>query len=370
MPRAETVQSFKKEPEDAESRIISAIGKVGPRNIAAIARMTGVHQETVRYKIKKRFGALGFRFHADVDYGKLGLTLHWGTLHFGRSHYANAPKLLDAMNQSGYLTYYARILPQGHYVALFALPEGTSAGFSGVLNGLRDKGVLTGFSLDEVVAYRHATMDPRHFNFKSRTWAVEWERVKGERGTELPLEKKQPSILCDEYDLLIIKELQKDALQHVVGMAHKLKVHEKTLEYHYRTHVMKNKLVRAYIVRWTRDIEKSLAHSVATTRLTFRGLGRSDFESIQKVVSKIPFLWAEELLRDGTYIATAYTPLTEMLGMFGYLNDEISDLDSKVEVGFVKPHGAYLYTIPHHMFSNDGWKFNPKRMLSGIEKSA
>lgn len=338
--------------------------------MASISRITGAHQETVRYNLKKRLGKLGFRFHAEVDYGKLGLKLHWGTFHFGRPFYSGAHRIFDALNQTGYLTYYAKIVPQGHYVALFALPDALGDQLSNALSLLRDKGVLTGFSLDEVVAYRHATMNPKFFNFRSGRWEVQWEKVKAGSGTPLPLDKARTSIESDYHDLLLIKELQKDAMQHVVGIARKLKVHEKTLEYHYRTHVLKRRLVRSYIVRWTQDIEKSLTHSVATTRLTFRGLSQKELKVVQDTVSKIPFLWAEELLRDGTYIATSYVPLTEMLNMFAYLDDKISDLDSKVEVGYVRPHDAYLYTIPYNMFKDGEWDFDLNRVESAVEKTA
>ncbi|MDG6962507.1 MAG: Lrp/AsnC family transcriptional regulator, partial [Nitrososphaerota archaeon] len=82
MVRAKSPRAIKDEAPDLEAKIIAAIGKAGPRNIAQISRMTGAHQETIRYKIKKRFGRLGLRFRAEVDFPKLGLNLHWASLNF------------------------------------------------------------------------------------------------------------------------------------------------------------------------------------------------------------------------------------------------------------------------------------------------
>ena len=126
MSQPKAVEVTRGEPPDLEARIISAIGKAGPRNVAQISRMTGAHQETIRYKLKKRFGRLGFRFHAVVNYNKLGLHLHWAALDFSKAYNPVAPQMLRALNQVGYLVYFAKIIPQGNYDALFAIPENTA----------------------------------------------------------------------------------------------------------------------------------------------------------------------------------------------------------------------------------------------------
>ena len=45
----------------------------------------------------------------------------------------------------------------------------------------------------------------------------------------MPLDSRPHVEGFDRYDLLVIKELQKDSLQHLTGIAKKLKVHQKTL---------------------------------------------------------------------------------------------------------------------------------------------
>jgi DNA-binding Lrp family transcriptional regulator len=359
---------FKDESTDLEARIISAIGTVGPRNVAQISRMTGAHQETVRYQIKKRLARLGFRYHAEANHRKLGLSQHWATLRFSRPYYNSAVKLLDAMNKSAYLTYYTKVLPQGRFLAIFSLPTGRTEEFRAVLDRLVEDKALSGFALDEAIASRHPPMNPRFFNFRSGRWEVEWSKVAGQAATQLEV-GRQPSTSPDYYDLLIIKELQKNALQHTVGIARVLKVHGKTLEYHYRSHVMRDKLVPSFVVRWNRDIEKKPIHSVDTTRLTLRNLSQGDFARVQRAVSKIPYLWAEDLLTDGTYIATLHVPAYDLVSMLTYLNEEVGELDS-VETNILKPGESCLYTIPHHMFGEGGWKFDVEKMGSALGRAA
>lgn len=351
-----------------DARIISAVGTVGPRNVALISRMTGAHQETIRYKIKKRFANRGFKFQAEVDFNKLGLTLHWGIFQVSSLYYDSAPGIFNALNKSAYLVHFSKILPQGHYVALFALPDGKGPEYVRFLEDLKRKKIIANFKLSEVLVERHRPMDPRFYNFQSDRWEVDWQKVKSTQGAPLPVVRRRTDQEADKIDMLIIKELQKDALQHIVGIAKKLRVHEKTMEYHYRTHVTKLGLIPQYRVRWMRDQKRTLAHSTLVTHLTFRGLDSQEFRKVQKAVSKIPFLWIEDLLRDGTYIATLNVPVADFIDTVSYLNSEFQFLGPKVETGYMRVGDSQNFTIPYEMYDGDDWKFDTGRMKAAILK--
>ncbi|HEY6282463.1 MAG TPA: hypothetical protein VIW22_00890, partial [Nitrososphaerales archaeon] len=111
-------------------------------------------------------------------------------------------------------------------------------------------------------------------------------------------------------------------------------------------------------------------HSVDTTRLTFRNLSQGEYTRVQRAVSKIPYLWAEDLLKDGTYIATLHVPVYDLIPTFSYLNDEVGELDGNLETSFLKPNESHLYTIPHHMFVKDRWEFNIAAMETSVAKAA
>jgi DNA-binding Lrp family transcriptional regulator len=370
LPRAKAIQAIKGESPDLEARIITAIGAAGPRNVAQISRMTHAHQETIRYKVKKRFARLGFRFHAEVDFAKLGLNLHWATFDFSKEYYVMAPQILRALNQVGYLTYFAKVVPQGNYVALFALPENTADQYTTFLAGLAQKGILGAFTLEEVLVSRHKVMDPRFFNFRSGSWEIEWERVVDQPPSPLPLGNRSKAEDFDYYDLLVIKELQKDSLQHLTGIAKKLKVHQKTLEYHYRTHVQKWKLIPSYAIRWAQDTVKRPIHCVATTLVTFRSLSRLEFTEIQTAISKIPFIWTEDLLQDGSYIATMHIPVTDMINVTSYISRALPNLSSKVEIGFIEPANSTSFTIPYNMYHDDKWDFDVRQMENSLRRES
>lgn len=365
MPEVRTLQRLEREPDDVEARIIEAIQSVGPRNVSKLSKLIGIHPETVRYDIHKRFRRLGFHVHAEVDYRKLGLIPHWAELRLAPAFCGTPRSVLLAMNESAYLVYYGKLLPQGSFVCLFAIPEGRKKEHEAFLAFLKRKGVLLGYDLNEIAATRHPTMQPKYFNFQSNRWDIDWNHVRLSQGVALKAERRSPPARIDYSDLLLVKELQVDALQHTASIAKKVRVHEKTLEYHYRVHLQKEKLISGYLVRWQHDIETSVAHNTLMARLTFRNLGNS-VKTVQMVISKIPFVWNEDLMSDGTYIATVHIPVQETTSTFDYLNSQIPDLYGKVELSFVKKSEASAFTIPYQLYDKD-WKYDLKKITSSFK---
>jgi DNA-binding Lrp family transcriptional regulator len=351
-----------------EARIIETIGSAGPRNVSKISRMTGVHPETIRYKMKRRFVNRGFRFQAEVDYRKLGLTLYWGRFVVSPAYYRSATMLFRALNHAAYLIHYSKILPEGYFVGLFAIPTGREDEFAGMLENLRKRKAIVGLSLDRVLAQRHKPMETSFFNFRKGRWEVDWTKVRESRGTPLTAEKDRTEMLADYADMLIINELQKDARQHIVEIARKLKINPKTLEYHYRAHVMKNKLIPGFSVRWISDMQEPLERSTVTIRLTFRGLDANRYKAVQGVMCKIPYLWVEDMLDAGSYLATLTVPLKDFGPTLKYLNDELQFLGGEVEMGYLSVADSFNYTIPYHMFEKGKWQFDAKKMESSVLK--
>ena len=360
MPRTRTVQRFERESNDVEAEIIEAIQKVGPKNVNKLSKLIGAHPETIRYKLNKRFKKFGFHIHAEADYRKLGLAPYWAELRLSPKLAGSPRSLFLAMNEHAYLVYYGKLLPQGSFVCLFAIPEGREKEHEAFLTCLQDCEILQSYTLSEIIDSRHPAMNPSFFNFQSNRWDVDWNRVKLIQTPIIRIVRKVQPVGVDYCDLLLVKELQIDALQHIISIARKVGVNQKTLEYHYRVHLQKEKLISGYSVRWQHDIERSVSHSALMARLTFRNLGNS-FMSVQRAVSKIPFLWADEVQADGTYVATVHIPVQEATSTFDYLNSQIPDLYGRIELSFVKRSEASAFTIPYQLF-HKGWKYDLEEM--------
>ncbi|MDV3244292.1 MAG: hypothetical protein LYZ66_03840 [Nitrososphaerales archaeon] len=364
MPGPRPVVRLERKREPVEDKLVRAIQQVGPKNIALLSRLTGAHPETIRYKVKRQFKKLGIRIHAEVDYRKLGLVPIWADLRFSPKFGGSTGDVFLALNRSAYLVYYGKLLPEGSFWCMFAIPEGKKSQHEELLSHMKSVGILESFTQNEVVDSRINRMDPKFFDFRSGSWEVDWNEVRQGPGSEMRVGVARSPARVDLYDLLLVKEMQIDSLQHLVSVAKKVKVHAKTLEYHYRAHVQEEKLISSYYLRWAHDIESSIAHSVLLTKLTFRDLD-GVFRRVQRVVSKIPFLWAEYVFKDGTYVAFLHIPIREAVTTLDYLNSEVPDLYGKVQISYVKRNEACLFTIPYEMFK-DGWNYDLKKARSAV----
>jgi DNA-binding Lrp family transcriptional regulator len=330
--------------------------------------MTGAHQETIRYKMKQQFVSKGFRFQADVDYRKLGLSLHWGKIVVSPAHYGSATRFFRSLNDAAYLIHFSKILPQGYFIALFALPEGTTTEFAQFLERLKRHKIISEFTLDRVSAQRHKSSDPHFFNFRRDQWKVDWDKVKTLKASPLTADVRRTEVSADRIDLLLTKELQKDARQHVVGIGRKLKLKPKTLEYHYRAHIVGGGLIPSYRVRWMKDTDQPLSRTTATIRAIFRGLDGDQYKLVQAAMNRLPYLWVEDLLESGTYIVGLAVPLEDLAPTMAYINRELPFLGDHVDIGYLSIEDSYNYTIPYQMFSEGKWQFDVKKMESAVLK--
>ena len=117
-----------------------------------------------------------------------------------------------------------------------------------------------------------------------------------------------------------------------------------------------------------KDLTKTLAHSMAIVHMTFGGLSVRRYRSVQQTMSKIPYLWAEDLLGDGTYVATLCIPIADLLGTLAYINGELHFLGNDLELGFMKVGDSYNFTIPYHMFSDGKWVVDAGKMEADVLK--
>lgn len=351
-----------------EWRIVTAIARVGPRNLSEISRITGIHQETVRYQINERFGRRGFGVHAQVDYERIGLKPYWGFLRLAPSHHDRGPQLFELLRKEGYLTLYAEAFPTSRYFVLFTLPEGGRDGYEELLSWLQSKGIFSEFNLKEATVHVHSNMNMKYFGFGTGRWSVNWKEVEDAPTKSARRVKRTQGDTPDHYDLLILGELQDNALLHVTDIASKLKINPKTLEYHYHYHVVGRGLISVYWMRWNEIALRTKGYAIAMTCLTVRTTGRRESERVKNVIGRIPFVFMEDLMDDYTYMATMYLPLVEIVPMLRYVSAEFGEPLPGAAVEFINLAHFSFFPIPLHMWKDGKWTLDVKKMKAAVEK--
>ena len=152
----------------------------------------------------------------------------------------------------------------------------------------------------------------------------------------------------------------------MVGIARKLQVHQKTLEYHYRAHVQKRKLISSYYVSWMGGSKPGGPSQVLLTCLIFKDLG-DDLQRLQRAVSRIPFLRSEYLTEAGTYVALLLTPVKEAVTVLNYINEEVPELHDRVQVGYIKMDQSFQFEVPAHLYRK-GWTFDLKAAKARVSR--
>lgn len=77
-----------------------------------------------------------------MDLTKLGLTQLWVTLKFNEEVEEVATRILRALSKLGYLTYHVKILPNNHYVSLFAVPRELKDRYSELFESLLELKII------------------------------------------------------------------------------------------------------------------------------------------------------------------------------------------------------------------------------------
>ena len=352
-------------------RLIKAIEKVGPRNAALIARITGLPERTVRYWIKVKLPSLGFVFRPVVDESRLGLVKHLMRIRFRDDLGHAALSVLDVLGRRAYLTYYAGLMPHDEFIALVDLPVNMEDEYKSLLHELVNAGVLDSYELYPLDEVWKTSTDVRYFDFNRGTWALDMvvsdEEVEvGARTTVIKrTDCEEPSI--DKIDLLIIKELQKDALQSFTQMAETLGVNEATLRYHYREHVLGRGMISGYVVKW--HPWGSLIRGDAVGLVLLSEVDEKMFARMLDVLAKIPFNRFEGIsIERALYILIMEIPTSWLVSTLKLIRDVRPPHGA--ELAFIDGLRIRRFTVPYELYDGEaGWIFDKRSICAEVDRA-
>lgn len=353
---------------DEEMRqIVEAVKKFGPRNISKIARETKLPIETVRYRIGNQLRSMGIRFHISINYLKLGLIRSWIVLDFPAHNLRSAPDLLDLLSKKGYLTYYARVLPYGSYLAISTIPYSAINKYRELLDELVRLDVLREYRMVDLQYLKHFSLRPEFYDFATRTWNIPWNTIDAvEKRDDKPIQIDYSRSVIDKTDLLILKELQINASQTIATIAKKIEMPEKNVRYHYKAHLVGSKIIDGYIVRWQGDKYHSDNKYIFSCFIEFTDINQKDLINIFRVVESIPFTWFISLSVDKTHLVSQFfVPVTFYYDFLAYLSNRLNVYKEKYELFIVDIDSAKAYTLPFESYNDKtGWNTDIDELIS------
>jgi len=325
---------------DAAALVAEALMKYGPK-YAKISKETGVPTATVRYILTKRFPKLGLSVKALINRGLLGLQRYLVMI-----KPALSPKftsgLLSTLGEFMYLTYYTYLTRQRKFMTIFTLPPKYFDSFVEFLNRLKSAKIIADFEVDKLFYVRGLPFRVDCFDFKEGVWRQDWK----ERGSWIPEVYENPNteLKLDKIDLLILKELRKDAFIKYIDLAKILKLTRQTIKRHYERAV---KAVYMYAIFWFPPWNpETIAVPVVTIS--------HDIEGARRAFINAPYTFTEMRTAD-KYLTFSVIPSIDFYRTVKYVNTSaiVSDMD------FPDMNNTLNFEIHPNLYSDRfGW-LNP-----------
>ncbi len=330
--------------------LIETIKQVGVSNFSLIARLTGLNPETVRYKVTKQLARMDLAVNANIDYGLLGFTR--GLLRI-KGTPTNDGSWLD---HAGYLTFASKNMGTNQFTCLFAVPPNLKKKYLDTFHSMKRSGEIEDFEESEIYWVRNPPLRSEFYDFDERRWTVDWQRVDLTYHEAGVISSPQVTgAKLDLIDLKILKRIQEDPTISITKIAKEMNVNPRTARYHYLEHILRNKLVLSFDVRWAKN--KINRPGELMQVIYSASKLKEDQKSLAcKVFNRIPFTWLEAGTEDG-YLALLDIPIMDFHETVRYVERSTGPIRDKLEMTMLDPSKTKLFKVPDKMFDKKkGWR--------------
>jgi hypothetical protein len=345
-------------PEMAQ--LAKLIMKNGP-DIDNIARISGQYKETIRYRYKEKILKRGFALQAIMDYEGLGLRRVVVKVKVNETYTSYAKEMFMAMHKLCYVSSFTFLLPEGLYMLHANVPKAFKANFVEFMGKLKEMGIFDTIEVFDFDWFRNIPMRAEYYDFDHGVWDFDWtSKVEPSKDQ---LEESSAELTYDKVDLLILKELQRDATRSISEIRDTIKaddgidINYKTLAWHWIKHVQEKKMIRGYKLNWmgTRydfaaDKAKQRQHKYMLVAVFVKGVTKTEVASLRSEMNKLPFLWCEAMGEN--YHAQLAFPVEMVNDAYSFLETPISQFGSRATYHIMDQTNALTFTISYELFDN------------------
>ena len=361
-----------KEVSVRTAQLVQLLTEIGP-DIPEIARSLGQFKESVRYRYKEKILNKGFAVQASVDHERLGLKRMVVILGFAVEYEGYAQAILTAMSELCYVQSFAKSLPDGKFVVNISIPPEHVSSVSGLLNHLKERGMFEYLEALEFDWFRNPPMKAEFYDFDEGRWDFDFA---GQHAENLEAARYSPSTQTrfDYVDLLIIRQLQKDANKSLKEIADELKLNYKKLAWHHNSHVIGRSLLRGFTVGWMGTnydfkVDRALnrKHRYLPGVILVRDVDELNLAYIRERINRLPFLWAEAGGKN--YYAELAIPVDYLTESLLYVSDVFSKVKDRLRMIAEDQTNAISFTVAPSLFDGKTrkWVFNREEVTQKFE---
>ncbi len=355
--------------DDNIIRLVEAISSVGGENSAQLARIVGMPEETIRYKMHRQFPKQRIAIHLSINYERIALSRKIISVTFASQHASKAGRALDELSQELYVTYFAKTIGSRNTTMMTAVPTDSWSEYKDFLEYLKEKGIVESYKAEDAIWYRHFPIMADLYDFQRGEWNFEWSELDSIKPalagipiTNLDIANEEP----DKTDLMILAELQADANVSVSKIAANMKVSEDIAYYHYTEHVKKRGMISQHVVGWVGTGGPYDRNSVSKVIFSYENVKEGELDQVRAVFYRFPFSWMELYTADNTYYVFANIPSNQLNAALHFVDQNVHA--EKLQVRMCDSYDSAGYGIPTEMFDDKkGWQLNKAKMIRDFE---
>jgi DNA-binding Lrp family transcriptional regulator len=357
--------------KEYDLHVLEALGNYGPRNLAEIARKLGINAGSLRKRLKRRLSSDLF-LNINVYHTNLGLRK---CVVFADAVKGREELLYNSFKIPDFWLYLSRCY--GAFegcMAIFGIPVGKENRFQAYLKEVEKKSIGRNLKLFWSTCFHTVNPTSNWFDVENEKWVFKWDRWVEEIYTKKALLPKLPVTLIDptEYpqkadyaDVIILKELEKDATTTLTEIGRKLEVTKQDVKYHFEKHVLKYGLIESFQVI-------SFPYEKAVSDFYFLSLWFPTEAEMAKFAMTLldkPFTRSiGKVYGESALLVQLYLPRLE----FREFVDRLSELCRK---GFLKDYWYVIQdwrkiereTIPYKLFTKRSWLYDHDSYVNALD---
>jgi DNA-binding Lrp family transcriptional regulator len=350
-------------------KMLEALATYGSRNVTEVSRKLYMPAETLRKRIKRLFSQTFLRFNINIYYPNLGLRK---AVVFAEAVPGYENVLFDALKINDFWIFLSRCYGMFEgCVGIFAVPNESRSQFEYFIGELGRIGLARRTQIFWSTCFHSVHSKCKWFNRETKTWNFDWDDwIKEIRNEDASLlytlvDPEAFPVKADEIDLLILKELEKDARISFKRLGEKLGISPQLVSYHYHNHLLRRGLFK--------NFEVGVFHFGKDSELSFFIFSFDKGEKLAKFASSLldkPFVKAlSKILGKNELYGYLYFPISE----FRRFLDVLSKL---VRCGFLRSYQYVIQdltnssraTIPFQCFKNGKWIYSHERYMKILRK--
>ncbi len=360
---------MRKRLDSLDIRILEALGVYGPRNTSKLARSINVPKPTVRDRIKDLKSHFSLHLQVSVYHTFIGLKKAFV---FARATPGHERLLWESMKANGYWLYLiARYdIPESFY-GIYGIPIDHTEDFEQFVSQIHKLRIAESIDLFWSTCIQSINLTDNWYDHVSERWVFEWNKWIEDiesQGTALPytlVESETYPQKADRIDIIILKELQKNAECKLRNISKLLDVSPQRVQYHFKNHVIAKGLVEGYQV--------FLPHFEAVSDSYCFRFNFHDEKNMAKFACSLkdkPFVRSiGKIFGKNALFIHIYVPRKEFRGFTDTLSKLIRDgLMKSYDYAIEDLSRKQLQTISHEFFKDKSWIYDHEKHMKRLHE--